>query len=76
VVVDRIKSRLKDESVIYRLGKKVEKRFPFIFVKIRSAKGDKIAIEFIASEEGRGEPVQMDRAVRYFQELEQRELGG
>jgi len=75
VVVDRIKSQLKDESVIYRLGKKVEKRFPFIFVKIRSGKGEKIAVEFIASEEGRGEPVQMDRAVRYFQELEQRELG-
>lgn len=70
VVVDRIKSQLKDESVIYRLGKMVEKRFPFVFVKIRPGKGDKIAVEFIASEEGRGEPFEMDRAVRYFQELE------
>lgn len=75
VVVDRIISQLKDESVIYRLGKMVEKRFPFIFVMIRSGKEDKIAVEFIASEEGRGEPVQIDRAVRYFQELEKRELG-
>lgn len=74
VVVKKIRSRFGDESILSEIVKKVEKKFPSIYMKPKPVgfeKNEGITVEFIASEGEKTDVSKIDRAVSYFQELEE-----
>lgn len=74
VVVKKIRSRFGDESLISEIVEIVEKKFPSIYIKPKPVgfeKRERITVEFIASEGERADISQIEKAMRYFQELEE-----